>query len=160
MKKSRAIRSQQWRILQQQTLRLEEIQQETSEAMRGARLQVRTAKVAEARTKLEHDRNALAQAEAAAREAEAAAAVARECAQSEADLKETKDRIATEQAAITVRFAKIAEDQVARDAKRASGARSAAALQVIEENSAAEEDMLPEVQIGRIEGRFHSHCWI
>ena len=56
---------------------LEEIQQETSEAMRGARLQVRTAKVAEARAKLEHDRNSLAQAEAAAREAEAAATVAR-----------------------------------------------------------------------------------
>ena len=97
----------------------EEIQQETSEAMRGARLQVRTAKIAEARAKLEHDRNSLAQAEAAAREVEAAATVARECAQSETGLKETEDQIATEQAAITARFAKIAEEQVARDAKRA-----------------------------------------
>ena len=72
---------------------LEEIQQETSEAIRGARLQVRTAKVAGARTKLEHDRNALAQAEAAAREAEAAATVARGFAQSETDLKETEVQI-------------------------------------------------------------------
>jgi len=131
---------------------LEEIQQETSEAMRGARLQVRTAKVAEARAKLEHDRNSLAQAEAAAREVEAAATVARECAQSETGLKETEDQIATEQAAITARFAKIAEEQVARDAKRASGARSAAALQMMVENAVAEEDMLLEAQIGRFEG--------
>ena len=49
--------------------------------------------------------------------------VARECAQSETGLKETEDQIATEQAAITARFAKIAEEQVARDAKRASDAR-------------------------------------
>ncbi len=61
--------------------------------MRGARLQVRTAKVAGARTKLEYDRNALAQAEAAAREAEAAATVARGFAQSETDLKETEVQI-------------------------------------------------------------------
>ena len=119
---------------------LEEIQQGTSEATREERLQGRIARIAEAQTQLEHDRKALAQAESDA-------AVAR----SESDLKKAEDQIAKEQAAIKARFAEIAEEQVARDEKRASGAQSAAALQVIKENAAAENDMLLEAQIGRFE---------
>ena len=139
-----------WRLAARQQLadlaaaEIEKIQQGTSEALRRVRLQERNARIEEARTKLQRDREALDQAEAAA-------SVAREREQNESDLKDMEDQIAIEQAAITARLEQIAEEQDARDAKRASGAPSKVALQVIKENAAAANDMMLEDKISQIE---------